>query len=224
MPVIGHAQNRPQQGGPGGGGGGGAQVGPLIQVIKELDLTDDQQASVKQIVQQTQSDLRDAMSGMQGAAPEERQQKMQDMQKIVSDSRGKLEAILTPEQKAKYYPLMAKAIVTQAQQRLTMVKTAVGKQDLSDDEKGQMNKLLDGDQKTLDGLTADAQNVKDADGLAEVQKKEESMQQETRRQIVEILGPDGARQLLQAMRPGARRPAAEGAAQQDAPTTKPAKD
>ncbi len=233
MPSFGFAQNRPQQAGPGGGGGGGgagggmagAQVGPLVQVIKQLNLTDDQQAKVKEIMQQTQSDLRDAMSGMQDATPQERQQKMQDMQKIVTDTRGKIEDVLTPDQKTKYYPLMAKAVVTTAEQRLKLLKAAAAKQELTEDEKTQMTKLLDDDQKTLDGLSTDADGVKDADGLADLQKKAETAQQDTRKQIVEILGPEGAQSLMQAMRPNAGgRFRQGGAGANGGATTKPAQN
>jgi Spy/CpxP family protein refolding chaperone len=227
VPALSQAQNRPQQGGPGGAGGGGGQMGPLLQVIKQLDLTQDQQTSMREIMQQAQSDVRDAMGDLQNATPQERAQKMQDIAKIMSDAREKAEAVLTPEQKAKYYPLMAKAIVAQAGQRLKLLKTAAGKQDLTDDEKTQMDKLFDQDQKALDGLTADAADVKDADGLTELQKKVETTQQDTRKQLVEILGPDGAQQLMQAMRQnGTRRPGGAGgdAAGKSAPTTKPSQE
>lgn len=224
MPAISQAQNRPQQGGPGAAGGMGGQMGPLLTVMKELDLTDDQQSKVKDIMQQTQSDVRDALTGLQGATPQERQQKMQDMQKIITDSRTKFEAILTPDQKAKYYPLMAKAVVTTGEQRLKLIKNAADKQELTDDEKSQLAKLLDDDQKTLDGLSTDAEAVKDADGLTEIQKKVDGIQVDTRKQIVQILGPEGAQSLMQAMRPNGAGRGRQGGAGRTAPTTKPAQD
>jgi hypothetical protein len=197
----------------GGGRGGMGAMQQIRTVIPQLDLTDDQKSKIKDILTQAQQDMRDKMQGMQDATQEERQARMQDLQKLAADTREKVEAELTDDQKAKYYPLMAQAALKQFSDLLAAVKTAAAKQDISDDLRKQLGSALDDTQKTLDGYKTDADAVKDAAGLTEFQQKVTKTQMDTRTEIVDILGQDDTQTLMQAarqaMRPGGNAQAAK---------------
>jgi Spy/CpxP family protein refolding chaperone len=196
-----------------GGGRGGAGAGGLMQlrqVLGQLDLSADQKKEVQGILRQAMQDSRDAMQGLADAKPEERMAKMQDVQKTMADAKEKIEAKLTPEQKTKYYPLMAKAALKQMVDLLAAVKTAAGKQDIADDLRKQLNDALDDTQKTVDGYKSDADAVSDAESAKDFQEKLTQAQMDLRKQVVEILGQDDAMKLMQSARQGMR-PAGAGA-------------
>jgi Spy/CpxP family protein refolding chaperone len=224
MPALVLAQTRPVFNGGGAGGGVGAGGGmgagggvqPMLQVIKELDLTGDQKQNIAEIMKQARQDASDATAGIQDATPQERVQKMQDVQKIINDAKEKAEGVLTPDQKAKYYPLAAKALVSQFTDRVKAMQAASDKMDLADDKKAKLKAIYDDDFKTLDGCKTDAAAVTDAQGLRDLEQKVNKVQLDTRRQLVGILGPDDLKTMMQNMRP------AGGAAGRSAATTKPA--
>jgi hypothetical protein len=186
-----------------------------------LDLTPDQKTKIDGLLKQAQQDRREAMQGLQDATPEERQQKMQDMQKSMADTKTKVEAELTPEQKAKYYPLVASTALKYGTDMANAIKAGASKMDLDADKSKKMSDIYDEATKSLDALKADADAVKDADGATEFQQKLAKVQMETRKEILDVLGQDDARQLMQgAMR--SMMPGRGGATGDSAPTTKPA--
>jgi Spy/CpxP family protein refolding chaperone len=97
-------------GGPGPGSGimGAAlsmQYGRLLNsptVKKELNLSDDQEAKIKEATSKAQAAMREMFSGMRGLSPEEMRAKMQEMgrkmQTQAEDARTAIEATLRPEQ------------------------------------------------------------------------------------------------------------------------------
>jgi Spy/CpxP family protein refolding chaperone len=190
-----------QVGGGGGGGGGGA-VQDIQQVMKQLDLKPDQQKKMQQIWRQTQGDLREAMQGMADATPEERMSKMQDAEKIIAGARTKVEAELTPEQKAKYFPLSAQTGLKHAVDLVAALKLAAAKMDLPDDQHKQLNDIFDDSAKTLDSYKDDAAAVKDDDGLTDFTKKLGKFQLDLRKQIVNVIGKDDTQKLMQSARQG----------------------
>jgi Spy/CpxP family protein refolding chaperone len=208
-------------GGRGGGGGiGGLQQ--LRQVMTQLDLTPDQKTKIQGIMKQTMQDARDAMQGLQDATPEERQAKMQDLQKMMADAREKVEAELTPEQKEKYYPLLAKAALKQMTDLVAAIKKAVPDQKLSDDVTKQLNDIMDDTGKTLDGLKTDSDAVKDADGAKDFQAKITKSQMDLRKQIMDAAGQEDGQKLMRAAMQSMRPTGGRGAARETTPTTAPA--
>lgn len=87
---------QPQRGGQ--GGPRGAKGLPFA----ELELTEEQKAQVKEIQQSTRTDIQALR-----ADKEEQGQNRDAMKKIMEDSRVKIEAVLTPEQKTKLAALKA---------------------------------------------------------------------------------------------------------------------
>lgn len=201
MPALAPAQNRPQQGAGGGGGplGGSGMMGALQQVLKQLDLTADQNAMIRQTLRNAAQDAKDAIAGIQDATPQERVQKLQDAQKIINDARDKVENTLTPQQRSKFYPLMAKTLFAQATDRLKAVQTATAKMDIPDDQRGELKKLFDDDQKTLDDYKTEADAVTDSPGMTSLQLKLSTLQMDNRQQLVDVLGREGMQQLRSAM-------------------------
>jgi len=236
LPAVSMAQNRPQAGeglGTGGGMGGGAgglagPIAPMLQALRQLNLPADEMQKVQGVIRQAVEDLRDSATGIRQANQQERIQKMEDAQKIITDAKDKVLGILTPEQKAKYFPLFAKLLVKQAGDRLNAMQTASAKMEITEDEHSQLKSLFDDDQKSLDGYKTDAETVKDDQAASELQQKITKQTAATRKQLVDILGQDGVQQLMQNMRPGAQtgnraaRNAAKGATSQASPTTRPA--
>jgi hypothetical protein len=233
IPAVSQAQNRPQagDGGAGGaaaGGGMGGPIAPMLQAIRQLNLPGDEMQKVMSVIRQAAEDARDAGTGLQQATPQERIQKMQDIQKIIGDTKDKVLGILTPEQKTKYFPLFAKLLVKQASDRVTAIQSASLKLEINDDQRSQLKSLFDDDQKTLDGYKTDAAAVTDDQGATDIQQKVGKLTQDMRKQLVDILGQDDVQQLMQNMRPGATgtartgRAGANGAAAKSTPTTKPA--
>jgi hypothetical protein len=200
-----------------------------------LNLPADEQQNIVSTIRQAVEDARDAGTGIQQGTPQQRRQKMQDVQKIISDAKDKVEGMLTAEQKTKYFPLFAKLLVKQAVDRANAIQAASAKLEIGDDEKAQVKSLIDGDLKTLDGFKTDADAVTDDQGASDLQQKITKVTQDTRRQLVDILGQDDVQQLMQNLRQaggggaggatgGARtgRGGANGATPQAAPTTMPA--
>ncbi len=228
MPAI----SRAQAGQGGGGLGAGAMAqGPqqLKLVLSKLDLTEDQKAKIDAIIADTQKEVRAINQSLADATPEERQQKMADRLKILNDTKTKVEAELTPEQKAKYYPLVANLGLKSMGDMVTTMKAEAAKLDIGDDQKKQVASTLDDARKTLDGMKSDADAVKDADTAADFQKQIVKSQTEAMRQLVDIMGQEDMRTLMQNTRQAMMRNAvrngaagATGATAKDAPTTQPA--
>jgi hypothetical protein len=237
MPAISSAQNRPQAGdvagggagaGGGGGGGMGGPIAPMLQAIRQLNLPADELQNVQGVIRQAAEDVRNATSGIQQATPQERMQKAQDAQKIITDAKDKVLGILTAEQKTKYFPLYAKLLVKQSTDRVNALQSASAKLEINDDERSQLKSLFEDDLKSLDGYKTDAAAVTDDAGATELQQKVTKLTMDTRKQLVDILGQDDVQQLMQNMRTGAQgggraaRGGANGATSQASPTTKPA--
>jgi Spy/CpxP family protein refolding chaperone len=187
-----------QQAGRGGAGGAAQMPQMLQQVLGQLDLSADQKTKIDGMLRQAQQDLRSSMQGLQDATPEERMQKMQDMQKAMADTRTKVEAELTPEQKAKYFPLVASTGLKYSTDLLAALKTAAGKADMTDDQKKQVGDVFDDAGKSIEGMKSDAAAVKDDETATDFQQKLTKAQMDTRKQLVDILGQDDARKLMQA--------------------------
>lgn len=84
-----------------GGGGGGRRMDPdkqLERMTKELSLTSDQQTAIKPILVDQDQKMQ-AIFQDQSIAREDRRTKMMA---IRDDSKTKIEAVLTPDQKQKY--------------------------------------------------------------------------------------------------------------------------
>jgi Spy/CpxP family protein refolding chaperone len=213
-------------GGGGGAGGGLAGLQQIRQVMGQLDLTDDQKTKIRGIVQDAIQSGRDTMQGIADATPEERQAKMQDLQKLVTETKQKVQDELTPDQKAKYFPLTAKMEFKQMTDLLTALKTAAAKAELTDDQKKQLNHVFDDSQKTLDGYKADADAVTDAASADDFSRKIEKFQLDLRTQIVAAIGQKDTQTLMQsarqAMRGNIGGRAARPARNEAAPTTAPA--
>jgi Spy/CpxP family protein refolding chaperone len=196
-----------QAGGGRGGAGGIAGVAQQMQqVLAQLDLTSDQQSKIRGIMREATQSMRESLQGLQDATPEERQAKMQDVQKLLSDTREKVEAELTPEQKAKYFPLMANAGLKRLTDLVAASKTASTKSKIDDDKLKQLNTVLADSDKTLDGYKADADAVTDSAGSTDFTQKLTKFQMDLRKQIVDILGQEDGQQLMQdarqSLRPG----------------------
>jgi Spy/CpxP family protein refolding chaperone len=85
-----------------------AEVGPLAilerlqKVAAELNLTDDQKTGIQAIV----ADAREQAKGIREKAQADRQAAMQDLQKLLRESREKIVQLLTPEQSQKLTELL----------------------------------------------------------------------------------------------------------------------
>jgi Spy/CpxP family protein refolding chaperone len=200
-PAVSHAQ----AGGRGAAAVGAAGPQQLQQVLRQLDLSADQKTKIDGIMDQAKKDAMAARQGYQDATPEERRQKAQDAQKIITDARTKIEAELTPEQKTKYYPLVAASGLKVVNDFNAALKTAVDKVDASEDQKKQLKDLFDDNDKTLASLKTDSEAVKDEQSLNDFQQKMTSMQTNSGKQLFQVLGRDDTqtvmRAAMQAMRP-----------------------
>jgi Spy/CpxP family protein refolding chaperone len=83
-----------------GGMGGGGPWMLLSQpaIVKELNLSDDQQADIKKINQKSQADVREVFDSMADATPEERQDLGKKIQSITKDSNKALEGAISADQ------------------------------------------------------------------------------------------------------------------------------
>ena len=146
---------QPGPGGPPGGGFGFGMGGPGFgaqtpyallgadSVVKELKLTDDQKAKVKVINEKAQTAMRDAMEGMRDLDPEERQQKMAEMQKTMQTVReGQSKALQGVLQNNQVKRLMEIFIQLRGEQALRdpEVQNALG---LSEDQKAKIRSILE---------------------------------------------------------------------------------
>jgi Spy/CpxP family protein refolding chaperone len=206
VPSFAAAQAGGGAGGRGGAGGGMGVAQQLQQVLGQLDLTSDQETKIKGIMKDAQQSMRESLQGLQDATQDERQAKMQDVQKLMTDTLDKVTGEMTPEQKAKFYPLMAKAALKRATELVAAIKAAATKMKIGDDEMKQLNTALDDTDKTLDGYKPDADAVSDAAGSKDFTQKLTRSQLNLRKQVVDILGQEDGQKLMQdarqAMRPG----------------------
>ncbi len=93
-----------QQGPPDGEGGGGGQRGKapsvedrLERMQKDLDLTDDQVAKIKPILE----DMQKQMEALRESSSGDREKSMEAMKKLMDSEEEKISALLTDEQKTK---------------------------------------------------------------------------------------------------------------------------
>ena len=219
LPAAAMAQNRRAGGGgPGGGGlagvamGGVVGPGELRQALDEMSLTGDEKTKVDAIVEKEQSDVRQAMQGMRDATPDERQDKLKDMLKMVADAKTRVEAELTPDQKAELAKKLAALSVARATAGVAAEKNKVGETHLPADQEKELDELFNATTKTLDGCKADADAAKDDAAASAVSDKVQRAFQDMNRQVVAILGQDDGRPVVQAGRQAMMRGAGGAAA------------
>ncbi len=152
------AMAQPGPGGPRGGGPGGfgpmgmAGMGMMMQspymlvnveaVQKELKITDDPKAKMKQINEKAQAAMREMFSGMGDLSPEERQAKMASLREKMQDERKEtnkaLGEVLNEEQNKRLKEIFVQVRGEQAL-RDPEVQNALG---LSDDQKAKIRSPL----------------------------------------------------------------------------------
>ena len=198
VPVMSFAQAG--RGGQGGGMAPGALGQGMQKILDQLDLTDDQKTKTDAIIKQTQSDVREAMQGLQDADPQDRRTKMQEIQKMMADGKDKIEEVLTPEQKKKFYPLNANMLLTRGTDMLGAMKTAAAKMEIDDDVRKQLSSVFDDTGKTLDGYKTDANAITDSAGETDFQQKLLKTQMDLNKQMRDVLGQEDAQKLMQAAR------------------------
>lgn len=169
------AQARERRRRQGGGGQGGVRT---EDVVKELDLTDEQKTKVDAILAETRAAQQEAR-GLQG---EERRQKMQEVQR---SQREKLNAVLNAEQQQKFQQAMAKAQATQTTQRL---RGAVAQLGLSQEQQTKVDAILADTEKKVQEASAQPQDA-GAGGRGRGGPYRAVMQ-ETRQKINEVLTAD----------------------------------
>jgi Spy/CpxP family protein refolding chaperone len=158
-----------------GGGQGGVRP---EEVIKELDLTDEQKTKVEAILAESRTAQQEART-LQG---EERRQKMQEVQR---SQREKLNAVLNAEQQQKFQQAMAKAQATQGMQR---VRSAVSQLGLSQEQQTKVDAIFaDADKKVRE---ASAQPQEAGAGGRGRGGPYRAVMQETRQKINEVLTDD----------------------------------
>jgi Spy/CpxP family protein refolding chaperone len=159
------------------GGGGGFGMGPAFllgqeSVQKDLKLSDDQIAKVKDFEQKR----REALSGLRDLSQEERQKKMEEQNK--ADHKAIAE-ILKPEQVKRLKQI---AWQLQGPQALANeeVSTALG---LSADQKDKLKKIGD-------DMRTQMRELFQAGGGEEARKKMEELRKNTSDKMMEVLTPE----------------------------------
>ena len=153
------AMAQPGPGGPPGRGFGGGGFGPMMggmggmasptmllnadAVAKELKLTDDQKAKIRQINEKAQATMREAFEGLADLSPEERQEKMAGLREKMQNQRKEtnkaLEAVLTEDQAKRLKEVFIQVLGEQSL-RNPEVQAALG---LSDDQKAKIRSILE---------------------------------------------------------------------------------
>lgn len=113
------------------GRGQRAGQGALQGIIQQLNLTDDQKAQVKPILE----DLKHAMEEARNLQPPERGQKMRE---ALQTAREKLNPILTEEQRTKL-----KELTAQATDPAARLQAALKNLNLTDDQKAKIKDVVD---------------------------------------------------------------------------------
>jgi Spy/CpxP family protein refolding chaperone len=208
------------QGRPGAGGGGGL-IEQTRKILDSLDLSADQKSKIDAILEQSQSDFQKSLPDLQTMAPQDRREKMRSM---MEDTKTKIEAELTPDQKDQFDKKLNDMRATLATQmisaRLQQFSAALDQLELSDDQRNKANALLDDVKKQLDDAKSDN------DPTSRQQKFQDAMQN-MRQQLQTILTPDQLQSLRDKMQqqprpaqaPGGITPPPPPAAGNDAPPT-----
>ncbi len=195
--------------GQGGGGGFGGRPGgmnppggpnglmQIRQILQQLNLSEDQNSKTRDIIQKVTQDARDARQGMRDATPAERMQKMQELLKEADDAKQQILELLTPDQKEQLANKSAEAVLKWATDMLAAVQKASVKMEIGDDQRKQLTTLYDDTSKTLDGYKPEVTDVKDDAAETQFSKKVTKTMSDANQQLIDILGEDDARQLVQ---------------------------
>lgn len=201
--------DRPRQGqrddrGPGAQGAGErAQMrGPvqgIMQVMRDLDLSNEQRQAVRAIMEDARDELRQLADDTANLDPAER---AQTMQAAFATLRKDIEAELTPEQLTKFTEAMAQWERTnqrrpqagqgQLAERLREALADVG---LTDEQKTQVDTILSETRGKIEALRGDVQQT-DPQALREQVR---TIMQETRETIADVLTPEQRAQMLERM-------------------------
>ena len=146
-PKPGSGPGGPPMGFFGGQGMGGTQSPYMLlaadSVAKDLNLTDDQKAKIKDIDDKAQASMREAFEGLRDLSPEERQQEMAELREKMQSQRKKtnkaIEGILLDNQvkrlKEIYIQLRGEQALRDAE-----VQEALG---LTEDQKNKIRSILE---------------------------------------------------------------------------------
>jgi hypothetical protein len=180
----------------GGMGGPGIAVLQARLVLNQMKITGDAKNKIDGIMQKFIEDLRDFRQAAQGLAPDERRQKMQDLEKESDDTMNQVQAELTSEQKTDFAMRFAVATVTRLRRTLLAIQKGAATLDVTDDEKKQLTDAIDEASKQVDACKSDAASVTDFAGAMQISDKATKAVTDTRQQLVDILGPEDAQQLM----------------------------
>ncbi len=202
LPAAAHAQA-----GGGGGGGRGGQAGmaaatDMRQALGEMDLPGEEKTKVDGILTDAAGQMRQAAQDLRDADPADRRQKMADLQKMMADTKAKVMAELTPDQKTDLAHRVAGLSVARSAKGLAAEKKAVDGLSVPADQKTQATNVLDDAAKTMDGYKADADAVKDDPAATALATKVQKTMTETTKSLTDILGADDARTVPPGRQPG----------------------
>lgn len=174
--------------------GGGQRQGlqNLQAIVEKLNLTDDQKAQLKPIMEDMRKSMQDLRNTAQGP---ERAQKMRE---IMTQTREKLSKVLTDEQQTKLRELMqqqrAGGPTTQPANPIDRLASIVQGLDLSDDQKAKVKEIVDGYRAEFEGIRKD--NAGDRQAMMQQARP---LFQEMREKLTAILTPEQTQKFQEQM-------------------------
>jgi Spy/CpxP family protein refolding chaperone len=190
----------------------GDQFQAMQKIVPGLNLTDDQQSSMHDIFEPLLKQTHEARESAKQSTPQQLQTKVLEIEKLEQETLDKVIAELTDDQKAKYFPQMAKLLWLQVAQNLVATKKAVATLDITDDQKKQALAEIEKTGNTVVSIQGDAKQVSDATSEKDYIKKLAQAQLDLYGQLRDELGVEDAGKLMKA----GRQPAGKSA-----PATQP---
>ena len=185
--------NRGNRGSGGFGGFGGASTTDLVgreQVQKELKVTEEQEAKIKEITDAASASGRELFSGLRDLSEDERRKKFaelrEQMTKAAEEIGKKIAAVLNETQNAR----LNQIVLQQQGNRALTSKDTIAKLSITKDQQQQIKDLMDAQsemQRELFSGLRDIPREERAAKFAELGKKREEITTETNKAVMAVL-------------------------------------
>lgn len=175
----------------------------FFSALRDLNLNDSQRKNVREILRDARDQLRQAMADTENAAPAERRAAFEA---VIKDIQSRIEAELGEDQVRVFREKInevRKQLAPQSPQPpgpLALFQTIVGKLDLADEQKAEVDKLL---ADVRSGFEALALNAAGTDPQV-MREDARQLMRDAREKLAEILRPEQRRQMRELMRDAMR--------------------
>lgn len=183
------------------------QLQSMEKIVPQLQLTDKQQTAMHESMQPLITAARDARQAVPQATPAQAQARIQQIEAIEQDTVDKMVAVLTDDQKTKFYPLMGQSLWQKVSQNLAGVKISVATLEISDDQKKLALAEVKKAEASISAIQNDFRTVRDADAEKEYIQELAQPQLDMYTQLRQELGDEQTSKLVLAGRKAAAKTA-----------------